>query len=191
MKSRDRICLLLLNICTLNVFAQYIPTVPMITPKPMPMNALPIPSQSTPPLVPSISTIPASFYSTTTIPHGWNNVLSAADYLLEELNEHLHIDLRKRQGVAPAGAPQAATSVVTQMSPVTTYGPQWGWPSEVYTQLFVAVPDQWSSASAGTIGLGTIQGTVGVVKTNSKRYAVPEPTAQVIRIKGREVTVSG
>lgn len=119
----------------------------------------------------------------------WNNVLSSADYILDELNEHLHIDLRKRQGgVAATNAPQA-TSVVTQMSPVTTYGPDRGWPLVVYSQKFSDVPDQWPSPSAGTIGLGTIQGQVGVVKSNSKRYAGPEPTGQVIRIRGREVVV--
>lgn len=148
---------------------------------PLPIEALP--SQSIPP-VPSITTIPESFYSTTIRPNSWDN-------LLEEVNEHLHIDLRKRQGGAAAtAAPQAVPTVYTQMSPITTYGPKNGWPQVVYTQLFVAVPDQWPSPSAGTIGLGTIQGTVGVVKTKSKRYAGPEPTGQVVRIRGREVVVS-
>lgn len=75
------------------------------------------------------------------------------------------------------------------MSPVTSYGPDRGWPLVIYTQTFAAVPDQWSSPVAGTIGLGTIQGEVGIVKTISKRNAGPEPTGQVIRIRGREVVV--
>lgn len=37
----------------------------------------------------------------------------------------------------------------------------------VYTQLFSAVPDQWSSATPGSIGLGTITGKIG------KRDVVP------------------
>lgn len=105
------------------------------------------------------------------------------------MNQHLHIDLRKRQGgIAATNAP-VATTVATQMSPVTTYGPDRGWPAVVYSQAFVAVPDQWPSPVAGTIGLGTIQGEVGVVKTSSKRDIGPEPTGQVVRIKGREVVV--
>lgn len=80
----------------------------------------------------------------------------------------------------------------TQMSPVTVYDMHDGI-ERTFTQLFVAVPDQWPSPSAGTIGLGTIQGEIGVVRTKSERNAFPEPTAtagQTFRIKGREVMVS-
>lgn len=62
--------------------------------------------------------------------------------------------------------------------------------NRVYIQTFPAVPDQFPSPEAGTIGLGTIVGEIGVVKTNSKRAVVPESTAtsgQVLRIRGREV----
>ena len=44
----------------------------------------------------------------------------------------------------------------------------------VYTQLFSAVPDQGPAPGVGSIGLGTIEGKVGVVKT--KRETTPEPT---------------
>ena len=61
-----------------------------------------------------------------------------------------------------------------------------------YTQVFTAFPDPWSSPSAGTIGLGTISGSVGVVKSSSKSkravMAAPTPASgQVLRIKGRAV----
>lgn len=182
MKYRESLGLFFLSLSTLDVLAQSIPAVPQITSMPS------LTESTSSPQIPSTST---SFSSTTTVYHAWDGILSSADYVLDEVNEHLHIDLRKRQGgIAATNAPQA-TSVVTQMSPVTTYGADRGWPQVVYTQLFVAVPDQWPSAQAGTIGLGTIQGEIGVVKTKSKRYAGPEPTGQVFRIKGREVVVSG
>lgn len=49
----------------------------------------------------------------------------------------------------------------------------------VYSQAFEQVPDQWELPVAGSIGLGTIKGTVGVVKTNNKvrRGIVAWPTA--------------
>lgn len=90
-------------------------------------------------------------------------------------------ELRRRQGAAVTAAP-AATVDPGQISPVTTYQvesypPNGGAPVQIevaYTQLFVDVPDQWPSPSAGSIGLGTIQGQVGVVK--SKR-GLEQPTA--------------
>jgi hypothetical protein len=88
-------------------------------------------------------------------------------------------ELKKRQG-APAAAPTAQPAGVSQISPVTTYyvnsevAPgSFAQVPVVYTQTFVPVPDQWPSAVAGTIGLGSIQGTIGQVR--SKR-AVAEPT---------------
>lgn len=45
-----------------------------------------------------------------------------------------------------------------------------------YTQLFSAVPDQGLAPASGSIGLGTIQGQIGVVKTSRKRDAKPQPT---------------
>lgn len=115
--------------------------------------------------------------------------MSIATDFLDEVNEHLHIDLKKRQGAAQTGA-VIATTIVTQMPAVTTFSRNGV--AGVYTQLFVAVPDQWPNPEAGTIGLGTIVGQIGVVKSKSKRDTLPEATsapAQVLRIKGREVKV--
>ncbi|KAK5060126.1 hypothetical protein LTR84_010010 [Exophiala bonariae] len=76
-------------------------------------------------------------------------------------------ELKKRQGVNAAIPP-----VVTQVSPITTYqidGVVNGVATRlnvVYTQTFNPIPDQWPSPTeAGTIGLGTIVGEIGVVKT--------------------------
>ncbi|RMZ77428.1 hypothetical protein DV738_g4416, partial [Chaetothyriales sp. CBS 135597] len=62
-----------------------------------------------------------------------------------------------------------------QVPPVTTYyiqsfkGTSVIYATVAYTQTFPAVPDQWPSPSAGTIGLGTISGEVGVVRTTSAK----------------------
>lgn len=119
----------------------------------------------------------------------WDNIISAADYILEEVHQHIHLDLRKRQGGVAATAPAQIPTVITQASPTTTYDMNDG-VKRVYIQTFAAVPDQFPSPEAGIIGLGTIVGDVGVVKTISKRVVVPEPTAtsgQAMRIRGREV----
>lgn len=47
----------------------------------------------------------------------------------------------------------------------------------VYTQTFIAVPDQWPSAGLGEIGYGTLAKT--------KRDAIPEPTPDPTGIAGR------
>lgn len=57
------------------------------------------------------------------------------------------------------------------MSPVTTYyansyiGGSFVQVPIVYTQTFAFVPDQWAAPFSGEIGLGTIKGTIGVVKS--------------------------
>lgn len=86
-------------------------------------------------------------------------------------------DLKVRQ-VTGQAAGAALPTEVGQVSPVTTYlankeiAPgSFGQVPVVYTQTFIPFPDPWPSAAAGTIGLGTIQGTVGGVR--SKRS---EPT---------------
>lgn len=74
-------------------------------------------------------------------------------------------------------AASAVTTAATQMGTVTT---EWvestidfttTWVEMIYTQTFASVPDQWSTSGSGSIGLGTISGTVGIVK-DSKSGAV-------------------
>lgn len=88
--------------------------------------------------------------------------------ILPVLDPNMVPDLKKRQGVTQA----IAATAITQVSPITTYqinlirsGVQ-SQLNVVYTQTFNPIPDQWPSPTeAGTIGLGTIQGEIGVVKT--------------------------
>ena len=94
---------------------------------------------------------------------------------LEDLQ---HLDLRE---IVDAPAAAQATDA-SQVSPVTTYQMYEGATQVaiVYTQTFASVPDQWPGPSSGSIGLGTVQGTVGVTKTNNdKRDATPTPAADV------------
>lgn len=84
-----------------------------------------------------------------------------------------HLELREIVN-APAAA---QASDPTQVSPVTTLS-QWeqvnGVAQQVqvvYSQAFSAVPDQLSPPQAGVIGLGTIAGKIGVVKTVAARSA--------------------
>ncbi|OAP57434.1 hypothetical protein AYL99_08172 [Fonsecaea erecta] len=79
-------------------------------------------------------------------------------------------ELKVRQVTGQGAA--AAPTAINQVSPITTYyvnsmiapGDVTQVPV-VYTQTFPPIPDQWPSAAAGTIGLGTIQGTVGQVRS--------------------------
>ncbi|MCJ1339711.1 hypothetical protein MMC09_005001 [Bachmanniomyces sp. S44760] len=67
-------------------------------------------------------------------------------------------------GAAPAAA-QPATDATGQAASVTTVvvnGKQ-----VVYTQTFATAPDQWTTSGAGSVGLGTLTGSVGAVKTQN------------------------
>ena len=78
--------------------------------------------------------------------------------------------LELRQNL-PVGAAPATTLAPTQMSPVTTV-----WSATViggkttnvqvaYTQTFASAPGQGPSPLVGSIGMGTLTGQVGAVKT--------------------------
>lgn len=95
----------------------------------------------------------------------------------------LEHDLLRREVVTGPAAAQPTGA--GQISPITTYQVNQivngvaQQVQEVYTQLFSAVPIQGLAPASGAIGLGTIQGQIGVVKTGQKRDAKPEPTAVV------------
>lgn len=134
--------------------------------------------------IPTITSPPAQTQSS-------NPIISGVSHLLDEIDEHLHIDLRKRQGGVGATNAVPATTAVIQMPAITTYDMKGEIPPVVYTQLFTLPVNPWPSVVAGTIGLGTIQGQIGVVKTNHKRDTEPTKTAmavQTLRIKGRGVS---
>jgi hypothetical protein len=89
-------------------------------------------------------------------------------------------DLLRREVVTGAAAAQPTDP--SQMSPITTVQVNQivnGVAQQVevvYTQLFSPVPDQGLAPASGSIGLGTIQGQIGVVKTGRKRDVIPQPT---------------
>ncbi|KAJ9663716.1 hypothetical protein H2198_000728 [Neophaeococcomyces mojaviensis] len=185
MKSIAAVLLLLPMLIAADVTIQTV-SPPLITPAPTSIPAL---SER----VPTISSIPSTFIPFTSQTHAWDPIISGANYVLDELNEHLHVDLKKRQGGAGVTNVVPATTVITQMPSITKYQIHGQGPVFTYTQVFTPNPDPWPSPSAGTVGLGTIQGQVGVVKTQSKRTAIPEVTGasgQVLRIKGRAVPQS-
>jgi hypothetical protein len=105
---------------------------------------------------------------------------SASAIVNADLEAGLDHDLLRREVVT--GAPAAQATDPTQISPITTYQANQmvnGVAQQVdvvYTQLFSIPPDQGAAPASGAIGLGTIQGEVGVVKTAAKRDAQPEPT---------------
>lgn len=78
-------------------------------------------------------------------------------------------------GAAAGGAvaPAGGAPVFTQASPVTTvFEPTTinGVVTQVavvYSQKFSSVPDQGPSPAAGSVGMGTLTGAVGVVKTDA------------------------
>ena len=77
-----------------------------------------------------------------------------------------HLELRQQVAGVGGGAPLPVPAP-GQVSPVTIIninGVQ-----IAYTQLFSAVPSQGPSASSGNIGLGTLTGSIGVVKTGEAR----------------------
>ncbi|KAJ4509766.1 hypothetical protein HRR83_006912 [Exophiala dermatitidis] len=93
--------------------------------------------------------------------------------ILPALDANAIPEIKERQ-VTGQGTAAAATAI-KQVSPITTYyiaseisGSQVQVPV-VYTQTFPVSYVQWASPTAGEIGLGTIQGTIGVVRTDRKR----------------------
>jgi hypothetical protein len=100
------------------------------------------------------------------------------------LPEH-ELELREIVAAVP---PTVLPGGVTQLSPVTTMFEQhWenGIPTPVqiiYSQSFAAVPDQLPGPMSGSIGLGNINGRIGVVKTQHvARAATPVPEAEKLR----------
>ena len=79
------------------------------------------------------------------------------------------IDARQNGVALGGGVAGAAPLPVSQLSPTTIY--YVSGVAVTYVQTFVGVPDQGPTASVGTIGMGTLTGAVGVVKTNEAASA--------------------
>ncbi|KAK4988229.1 hypothetical protein LTR50_004055 [Elasticomyces elasticus] len=70
----------------------------------------------------------------------------------------------------PAPAPSQYPTVTTAwIETVLPGGKITTWVQVVYTQTFAAVPDQLPSPASGNVGLGTLTGTVGAVRTGESR----------------------
>jgi Killer toxin-resistance protein 1 len=88
----------------------------------------------------------------------------------------IHDLIKPRQGLAITAPAATLPANPLQMSPITiyqmySYPPAGGAPLMIdipYTQTFPDVPEQWPTAVPGVIGMGTIKGEIGVVKT--KRF---------------------
>jgi hypothetical protein len=104
---------------------------------------------------------------------------------------YLGHDLLRREVVTGAAAAQPTDP--TQISPITTIQLNQivnGVAQQVevvYTQLFSPVPDQGLAPASGSIGLGTIQGEIGVVRTGRKREAIPQPTGMADIMERRTI----
>jgi hypothetical protein len=111
-----------------------------------------------------------------------------------DTDAYLDHDLLRREIVTGAAAAQPTDP--TQLSPITTVQLNQivnGVAQQVevvYTQLFSAVPDQGFAPASGSIGLGTIQGEIGVVRTGRKREAIPQPTG-IADIMERRTPIEG
>ncbi|KAI1907986.1 hypothetical protein LOZ39_002904 [Ophidiomyces ophidiicola] len=84
---------------------------------------------------------------------------SSCSHRLSAATDRPSIQQREVIKAPPAAQPTAHT----QVSPVMTL--TIGGKVVLYTQLFSEVPDQWPAPMPGTVGLGTLQGQVGVTKT--------------------------
>ncbi|GAB7339558.1 hypothetical protein MBLNU457_6167t1 [Dothideomycetes sp. NU457] len=102
--------------------------------------------------------------------------------------------LDRRQ--APADV--VATTQVQQVNPVTTEWPatvlpngQTTWLPVVFTQHFSSVPDQLPSAASGSIGMGTVTGVTGAVKTGKAASGAAASVAAGSGVKVLAVAAAG
>ena len=149
-------------------YGQDLPTIPGYTPltDPVPINPILAahPSTATLPQQPPAPTSPPSTPADRPIPE--------TDLDLD--TDEPHLELRQNVGVggagnAPAAAQPTEESQVPSITVLTVYSTINGVVTPfpiTYTQTFASVPDQGASPSAGTVGMGTLTGSVGVVKTD-------------------------
>ena len=108
--------------------------------------------------------------------------------LFSRLSSYLHHTLlprllpRQIPGQIPA---PAAATIATQISPITTavgYSYPGGTPvayTVIYTQLFTTPLDVWTPAIPGVIGMGTITGEIGVIRTEKVKKRAEALQTQV------------
>ncbi|KAK4995761.1 hypothetical protein LTR60_007884 [Cryomyces antarcticus] len=86
-----------------------------------------------------------------------------------------NLDLREIVTAPAAAQPATTINAATQVPPITTawlptkIGTQVTYLPVVYTQTFVGVPSQGAGPLAGSVGMGTLTGTVGAVRTGEAK----------------------
>ncbi|MCJ1252185.1 hypothetical protein MMC30_009425 [Trapelia coarctata] len=127
------------------------PTPPPIVPSSQLAPSEPLPSKSPNPHFPAKHPLPGSLNEF--IAHLKQSPLQADSPTLEQ----------RQNGGLGGGVAGAAPVPPNQVSPITTV--YLNGMLVIYTQVFAAVPDQGPTPMVGSIGMGTLTGTVGVVKT--------------------------
>ncbi|MCJ1281540.1 hypothetical protein MMC26_000860 [Xylographa opegraphella] len=141
---------------------------PTITSIPQPSPATASQPASTPELPPAPQPQSPNLLFPPKLPFGGslNDFISNLQQPMEDTSE---INARQA-GVALGGGPGAAPLPVPgQLSPTTIY-----YVSNLpvtYVQKFVTPLDQGPTASVGSVGMGTLTGAIGVVKTNEASSA--------------------
>ena len=128
------------------------------TPLPCPQDS----AKQTPPQSPNPYFLPKI------IPGSLNEFIASLQSPLEDPDAR-PIELRQNGGAVGGGAPGAPALPPNQVSPITTI--YIGSVQVIYTQLFSAVPSQGPGPMSGSIGMGTLTGAVGVVKTSEAKNA--------------------
>jgi len=101
---------------------------------------------------------------------------STQNSLLPELTPTAKLELRQEDVEA------ATTLAATQVNPVTTLwlpsniGTTVTWVEVIYTQTFASVIDQWTTSGSGSVGMGTLTGEAGALKTSEARSSAAANT---------------
>jgi len=129
------------------------PTLPPTAPSSLPPPSEPLPPQSPNPHFPAKQPLPGSLNEF---------IAHLRQSPLLETPHNAQLSERQNGGLG-GGVAGAAPLPPNQASPITTV--YLNGQLVVYSQVFVAVPDQGPTPMVGSVGMGTLTGAVGVVKT--------------------------
>ena len=147
-----------------------------IWPTPSPTSSIAVESTIIPTTLPCPSDSPKQpppqspnpYFLPKIIPGSLSDFVASLQSPLED-SDSRPIELRQNGGAVGGGAPGAPALPPNQVSPITTI--YIGSVQVIYTQLFSAVPSQGPGPMSGSIGMGTLTGAVGVVKTSEAKNA--------------------
>lgn len=93
------------------------------------------------------------------------------------------VNLDLREVVSAAAATPAASQYPTLTTEwvETTIGGTPTWVPLVYTQTFPSTYEVWPTAAAGSIGLGTISGSAGAVRTTEPKWSGADSRRVMLR----------